>query len=128
MRDAGAGEAETQVRALLQFEECRIGSGLPGDLTYLQAVADRLNGERAPDEPERDGLACIVAMRNHVIHPTRSRRNRWSHEQWTEARILAVHFLELALLAYVGYRERYHPRTSNNRWPGYTEDVPWTGS
>lgn len=66
-------------------------------------------------------------MRNHVIHPTRSRRNRWTREQWTEARILAVHFLELAVLAYVDYRERYHPRISGNRWLGYTEDVPWTG-
>ena len=127
MRDAGAGEAETQVRALLQFRECRIGSALPGDLAYLQAVAARLNTDRAPHEPERDGLGCIIAMRNHVIHPTRSRRNRWSREQWTEARILAVHFLELAVLAYVGYRERYHPRISGNRWVGYTEDVPWTG-
>lgn len=127
MRDPGAGEAETQIRALLQFRECRIGSALPGDLAYLQAVADRLNTDRAPHEPERDGLGCIIAMRNHVIHPTRDRRNRWSHEQWTEARILAVHFLELAVLAYVDYRERYHPRISNNRWLGYTEDVPWTG-
>lgn len=41
-------------------------------------------------------------MRNLVIHPTRSRRNRWTREQWTEAHILAVHFLELAVLAYVG--------------------------
>jgi hypothetical protein len=126
MRDAGAGQTETQIRALLESRECRICTALPGDLTYLQGVADRLNTDRAQDEP-RDGLGCVITMRNHVIHPTRDRRNRWSYQQWTEARILAVHFLELALLAYVGYCGRYHPRISDNRWLGYTEDVPWTG-
>ena len=66
-------------------------------------------------------------MRNDVMHPTRTKRTKWSAYQWSEAHILAVHFLELALLAYVGYRGRYHPRISANRWLGYTEDVPWTG-
>jgi hypothetical protein len=127
IRDAGAGEAETQIRALLNFRECRVSSALPGDLAYLQTVADQLNTDKAPHDPERDGLGCIIAMRNHVIHPTRSKRNKWTREQWTEARILAVHFLELALLAYVGYRDRYHPRISGNRWLGYAKDVPWTG-
>jgi len=61
------------------------------------------------------------------MHPTRAKRTKWSGYQWTEAHILAVHFLELALLAYVGYRGRYHPRIAANRWLGYAEDVPWTG-
>jgi hypothetical protein len=67
-------------------------------------------------------------MRNDVIHPTRMKRTKWSFYQWSEAHSLAVHFLELALLAYVGYRGRYHPRIAANRWLGYIEDVPWTGS
>ena len=59
--------------------------------------------------------------------PTRTKRTKWSFYQWSEAHSLAVHFLELALLAHVGYRGRYHPRIVANRWLGYTEDVPWTG-
>jgi len=43
------------------------------------------------------------------MHPTRTKRTKWSFYQWSEAHSLAVHFLELALLAYVGYRGRYPP-------------------
>jgi hypothetical protein len=39
------------------------------------------------------------------------KRTKWSFYQWSEAHSLAVHFLELALLAYVGYRGRYHPES-----------------
>ena len=63
-------------------------------------------------------------MRNDVMHPTRTKRTKWSFYQWSEAHSLAVHFPELALLAYVGYRGRYRPRIAANRWLGYTEDVP----
>jgi hypothetical protein len=115
------------VRALLQFSDCRINTAVPGAFANLTAVADQLTAARKPDEAPRDGLGCIIKMRNDVMHPTRTKRTKWSFYQWSEAHSLAVHFLELALLAYVGYRGRYHPRISANRWRGYTEDVPWTG-
>jgi hypothetical protein len=38
-------------------------------------------------------------MRNDVMHPTRTKRTKCSFYQWSEAHSLAVHFLELALLA-----------------------------
>jgi len=57
-----------------------------------------------------------------------------SVEDWAEIRRLyrsermpAVHLLELALLAYIGYRGQIHPRITAIRSPGYTEDVPWLG-
>ena len=53
-----AGEAETPIHAPPKFRECRISSALPGDLAYLQAVADQLNTDKAPHEPERDGLGA----------------------------------------------------------------------
>jgi hypothetical protein len=120
-------EAESQVRALLQFSDCCIDTAVPDAFSHLAAVADQLNAARKPDEGPRDGLGCIIRMRNDVMHPTRTKRMKWSFYQWSEAHSLAVHFLELALLAYVGYRGRYHPRMAANRWLGYTEDVPWTG-
>ena len=64
-------------------------------------------------------------MRNDVVHPTRKKRTKLSYYQWAEAHSLAVHFLELALLAYVRYRGQFHPRIAANRWLGYVEDVPW---
>jgi hypothetical protein len=33
------------------------------------------------------------------MHPTRTKRTKCSFYQWSEAHSLAVHFLELALLA-----------------------------
>lgn len=118
-------QTESQLRALLEFNKCRISTAVPSDFVNLQAVAQRLNAAKEPNEADRDGLGCVIAMRNHVIHPTRQKRTRWSAYEWTEARTLAVHFLELALLAYVGYRQPYHPRISANRYLGYVEDVPW---
>ena len=97
-------EAESQTRALLQFPECRINTAVPGAFAHLAAVADKLSASRKPDEAPRDGLGCVIKMRNDVMHPTRTKRTKWSFYQWTEAHSLAVHFLELALLAYVGYR------------------------
>jgi hypothetical protein len=49
MRDAGAGEAETQIRALLNFRECRVSSALPGDLAYLQTRTRRRTSQNAMD-------------------------------------------------------------------------------
>jgi len=120
-------EAESQVRALLRFSDCRINTAVPGAFANLATVAQQLNAVRKPDEACRDGLGCVIKMRNDVMHPTRKKRTKWSFYQWSEAHSLAVHFLELALLAYAGYRGRHHPRISANRWLGYAEDVPWTG-
>jgi hypothetical protein len=86
-------------------------------------VADQLNAARKPDEAPRDGLGCIIKMRNDVMHsPARSGRS--ARYQWSEAHSLAGHFLDLTLL---GYRRRYQPRITANCRLGYTEDVPWTG-
>ncbi len=118
---------EAQIRALLEFGECRINTAVPDPFAFLQEVAERLNATNEPDHVDRDGLGCVIKMRNDVVHPTRDKRIRWSAYQWAEARGLAVHFVELALLAYVGYRQGYHPRIAANRWAGYVEDVPWVG-
>lgn len=116
-------EAESQIGALLKMSDCRINTVVPAAFAHLAAVAEQLDADGQP----RDGLGCVIRMRNDVIHPTRTKRTKWSAYQWAEAHSLAVHFLELALLAYIGYRGRIHPRISANRWLGYTEDVSWLG-
>jgi hypothetical protein len=65
-------------------------------------------------------------MRNDVVHPTRKRRSGWTYQEWAEAHSLVVHFLELSLLAYIGYRGQYSPRVSV-RHAGSVEDMPWSG-
>jgi hypothetical protein len=56
-------EAESQVRALLQFSDCRINTAVPDAFANLAAVADQLNAARKPDEAPRDGLGCIINSR-----------------------------------------------------------------
>jgi hypothetical protein len=116
-------QAEKQIRALLQMSDCRINTAVPAAFDHLAAVAQQLN----VNGQLRDGLGCVIKLRNDVIHPTRTKRTKWSAYQRAEAQNLAVHFLEMALLAYIGYRGQVHPRISDNRWLGYTEDVPWLG-
>lgn len=120
-------QAESQIRALLQYPDCRVSTAVPSAFVNLAAVVQQLNAARKPGEARRDGLGCVIKMRNDVMHPARTKRTGWPAYQWPGAHSLAVHFLELALLAYVGYRGRYHPRIPANRWLGYAEDVPWTG-
>jgi hypothetical protein len=120
-------QAEKQIRSLLQFSACRINTAVPEAFVNLADVTHQLNATRKSDEDLKDGLSSIIKMRNDVVHPTRHKRSKCSAYQWTEAHSLTVHFLELALLAYVGYRGRFHPRTAANRWLGYVVDVPWTG-
>jgi hypothetical protein len=89
-------QAESQIRALLQFSECRVNTAVPSAFVHLAEVAEQLNAAREADEVCRDGLGCVIAMRNDVIHPTREKRMKRSFYQWSEAHSLAVHFLELA--------------------------------
>ena len=51
--------------------------------------------------------------------PDPTKRTNWSFYLWSEAHSLAVHFRELAFLANVSYRGRYHPRIAANRWLGH---------
>jgi hypothetical protein len=72
---------------------------------------------------QRDGLGTAIKIRNSRAHPTAGAAG-WSFTQWTEARELLVHYLELSLLAYAGFRGKIKPRTAL-RPAGVPEDVPW---
>jgi hypothetical protein len=117
-----AFNTEKQIRYLL--EHCSISCAIPEDFDDLESVASQL-AESSPNEARRDGLGCSISLRNNVVHPTRDKRQRWTPYQWAEARMLCTHFLELALLCYVGYQGKYHPRIAMNRWVGHVKNVPW---
>jgi len=55
-------EAESQIRALLEFPECRINTAVPGAFAHLAAVAQKLDASRKPGEACRDGLGCVIKM------------------------------------------------------------------
>jgi hypothetical protein len=60
---------EAQIRALL--DHCKLDSAVPPAFTELAQVRAIL---LADSGKTRDGLGCLIAMRNHVVHPTRNRR------------------------------------------------------
>lgn len=119
--------AEDQIRAMLSSALCRVSTLVPQGYDHLADVERRLMSNADEQKPYYDGLSCLIKMRNEVMHPSRNKRLKWTFEEWIEAHELATHFLELALLAYVGYRGKIHPRTALNRYAGYVEDVPWLG-
>jgi hypothetical protein len=119
--------AEGQIRAMLSSTLCRVSTVVPQGYNHLADVERRLTSSADEHKPYYDGLSCLIKMRNEVMHPSRNKRLKWTFEEWIEAHELATHFLELALLAYVGYRGKIHPRTALNRYAGYVEDVPWLG-
>lgn len=114
---------ETQLRALL--DDCQVDLTIPTHFQHLHDVAAAL---LARSGQQRDGLGCVISMRNDITHPTRERTTRWSVYQWAEAGMFARHLLELALLNIVGYSGKYHSRVDPNRWLGAVQDVPWRPS
>jgi hypothetical protein len=117
---------EGQIRTMLESASCRVNTSIPTRFNYLAAATDRLRALAGPQKAHYDGLTCLIKMRNDILHPTSKKRISWSYEEWVEAYLLAVHFLELSILAYIGYRGRYHPRIGTVH-AGFVEDVPWLG-
>jgi hypothetical protein len=74
-------KAEPQIRELLTMSDCRIDPAIPSAFDNLAAVAQRLRADAESGQRARDGLGCIIKMRNDVIHPTRAKRVKWSSYQ-----------------------------------------------
>lgn len=73
-----------------------------------------------------DGPAAIAWLRNDIVHANRHRvhgRRRW--KVWDQGWQLALWYLELAVLAVVGYEGYYRNRLSYEAHVGAIEAVPW---
>ncbi|WP_034270587.1 hypothetical protein [Actinospica robiniae] len=114
---------EGQIRELITSLRSAANLEVPADQVYLEALRARLAAKSS--KAVFDGLSCIVKMRNAIMHPSRGERSDWTYEEIVEGYLLATHLFEMALLAYVGYRGKVHPRISAVRMAGYIEDVPW---
>ena len=106
----------------------------------LEALLDRAGvPTRVPDhlphlrdsnlaETGKTGPACLLAVRNGLVHPKKARRDRlaeWDRRVLFELKELALSYVELAFLHVLGYRGRYARRMFQG-WKG--EDlapVPW---
>jgi hypothetical protein len=113
-----------QIRKLITSLGVATDLAVPADLAHLEDLRGRISARSG--EPVEDGLGCIIKMRNAIMHPKRGERADWTYEEIVEGYLYASHLFEMALLAYVGYRGKVHPRIASVRMVGYLEDVPWS--
>ncbi|MFC7660125.1 hypothetical protein ACFQV8_32335 [Pseudonocardia benzenivorans] len=95
---------------------------IPSTLSYLVDVQTAL-GPR--DGSQRDGLQCVIDMRNSVIHPTREKPARWTSYQWAEASHLALDYLRFAILDLLGYSGGARTAAQQEKWVGSLTPMPW---
>jgi hypothetical protein len=72
-----------------------------------------------------DGPAAIAWLRNDIVHANRHRVHGRRWQVWYQGWQLALWYLELAVLAVVGYEGRYRNRLSGEVDVGAVEPVPW---
>lgn len=75
-----------------------------------------------------NGVHAIVKVRNHIIHSTSVKRRDLAtlgKMAKLEAKHLGLQYLELSLLATIGYIGAYSDRTKFNRILGQDQVVPW---
>lgn len=116
-------DAEAVIRAIL--DSASISTSIPSHLRYLQTVSESF---KLRDGLVRDALGCVVKMRHEVLHPTMERMGSWSSQQWIECAIVAQHYLETAILEWLGYRGYYHPRIEETSYTGAVLRVPWVAT
>lgn len=72
-----------------------------------------------------DGPAAVAWLRNNIVHANRHRVDGRRWKVWYQGWQLALWYLELAVLAVVGYKGRYRNRLSAEAHVGAVEPVPW---
>lgn len=109
--------AADKLRLLL--ERHKIPRSIPDGLPALKKAAIENKWE--------DGPAAITGMRNNVIHSAKGRtRKRVADELFVwEGLQLGTWYLEMLLLALVGYNGMYLPRCRQGGWASDTAKVPW---
>lgn len=112
-------KAQDSMRELLTLHS--IDPSLPTALLpALPSIAAKLAG----NPPADDGPAILTRMRNGTMHPTRS-KPKFDIDEWYDAWCLARNYLQLAILAYIGYRGSHRDPAVKVHWAGQAEPVPW---
>lgn len=82
----------------------------------------------AVSEGLQDGPELINRLRNSIVHPTPTKRvflAKVSSSCRVQVTQLALHYLELGILAICGYEGEYMSRLIPDAWVGGTSKVPW---
>ena len=94
--------------------------------TILQ---DLVNLASEKDNKWIDGLHAFTEMRNGIVHPKKTKREKIYNSSFQakyEASDLGLWYLELVLLAIFNYGKTYDNRLIKPRQNGETELVPWS--
>lgn len=98
-----------------------IPTEVPADCTHLTAQLSALGSA------DWGGPEIIFKVRNQLVHPPKNMDSpEWpSGDLLFEAWQLSTWYLELALLATLGYSGKYQSRLRRGGFVGDLEDVPW---
>lgn len=107
--------AAQKIRALLTA--CNAPLTVPHHLPKLSNFA-RTNS--------LDAAQALAAVRNKIIHPKAPEDLYETPGLVAEAWLLALHFLDLFTLYWLGYEDKIANRSILNRWAGDVEPVPWS--
>jgi hypothetical protein len=110
----GGGQARNVARMLKSLS---IPIGIPVKMTDLIAAAK-------PREPWKHGPDAITRLRDDLVHP--KAKYEWNGEAMVDAWRLGLWYVEMALLAWLGYDGTYNSRLEDDRWRGKVVQVPWS--
>ena len=115
--------ADEAMRRLLS--QSSIDVALPANLSELPRVLTTLDANGGTTS--KDGPEVLARMRNGVIHPSR-KKPTFTTAEWIDAWRLSQHYLQLAILARLGYTGMHRDPISDVRLEGSADPVPWTSS
>lgn len=112
--------ASDKLRVLLGTMQ--IPLAIPDSFSDLHAYAKAVT--------ELDGPGVVARMRNAIVHPTLKKRQLLSQASGTtkhQARELTLGYLELVLLAFLGFDDVYLDRAATGYVSEAQRPVPWAG-
>ena len=109
----GGGQSRNVARMLKSLS---IPIGIPTTMTDLISAAK-------PTEPWKHGPDAITRLRDDLVHP--KAKYQWNGEAMVDAWRLGLWYVEMALLAWLGYDGTYNSRLEDNRSRGRVIRVPW---
>lgn len=121
LTDCGIGYATNREYADLAAQGA---AARAADVAKKQATKARQGKTYAPPSDPLDDVDGVLALRNLVAHPTGSRLPL-PGEAWMQAWQTVSEWLDLALLARLGYTGDYFPRRDEQRWVGTVVPVPF---
>ena len=123
-----SGSAEDKISSLLKKQGTP--DGIPNQLSKLSHLSKESILKDNPPDPDLNGPQTIVRIRNALVHSKRAKRHKrqkLNTDHYKEAWQLSLWYLELVLLAWLGYEGKYSCRLKQG-FEGDLDYVPWSPS